>query len=514
MQTIYRNGKTYTSSFDNPLTPITKSLYLQFLKCQNAFHLIREGVVTKPTTSSFGGYLEWGDFLSLCKNQFPNSPTIEKSPNREEGFAQSLALISQNISHFSAQLRYQNLVCSVEFLEYDTERDGWILWDFRPIGSIKQDILRSFFFYKQVAEGMGLRVLGFKIIRIQTKFVYKGGPILPEDYLLIEDVTPRMESDSGIRTEEWNKFQNEIQKTSEQTVHYSFLENNPSCRSLKTCLSASHCAKGKENAKEIFDYRDSSELAKQWFATGYTSYESVPDGELSPIQKIQKVAHKTGMVHFDKEALTQYLSNVTKTVAFLDFESVNPYLPIYPDTKPFQHIPYLYSLHIWNGETDTLIHKTYLHEDIGSDPRQYILSHLQNDLPKDITIFSFNDFFEKLIIQESANVYPEYLEFWESVKSMFIDLALPFKKLWIYHPMQNGKASLKEILPCFSKESHIGLTIREGQDANYQYLRLIKKQVTTEEKKRVLEDLIAYCKLDSYGLFLIYRMLQEKLSVI
>ncbi|TGL08714.1 DUF2779 domain-containing protein, partial [Leptospira levettii] len=99
-------------------------------------------------------------------------------------------------------------------------------------------------------------------------------------------------------------------------------------------------------------------------------------------------------------------------------------------------------------------------------------------------------------------------------KSMFIDLALPFKKLWIYHPGQNGKASLKEILPCFSDESHFGLTIREGQDANYQYLRLIKKQVTAEEKKRVLEDLIAYCKLDSYGLFLIYRILQERLSVI
>ncbi|TGM55192.1 DUF2779 domain-containing protein [Leptospira biflexa] len=496
------------------MTPITKSLYLQFLRCQNAFHLIRDGVVQKPSTASFGGYLEWGDYLSLCRSQFPNTPIVEKSQNREESFLESEGYIKQQMSHFGSHLRFQNFVCSVELIEYDKERDGWILWDFRPIGSIKQDILRSFFFYKKIAEGMGLRVLGFKLIRIQTKFVYKGGPILPEEFLLIDDLTARMESESGTREEEWNSFQ-EVEKEAEgKSVLYSFLETKPSCRSLKTCLSPSHCAKGRESAKEIFEYRDSSELAKQWFASGYNSYESVPDTELSPIQKIQKEAHRTGEVHFNKETLSEYLSNVTKRVAFLDFESINPYLPIYPETKPFQHIPYLYSLHIWDQETDTLTHKTYMHEDIGTDPRSAVLFHLQKDLPRGITIFSFNDFFEKLIIQESANVVPEYLEFWESVKSMFIDLALPFKKLWVYHPGQNGKASLKEILPCFSQESHFGLTIREGQDANYQYLRLIKKQVTAEEKKRVLEDLIAYCKLDSYGLFLIYRMLQERLSVI
>lgn len=496
------------------MTPITKSLYLQYLKCQNAFHLIREGIVSKPNSTSFGGYLEWGEFLTLCKDQFPNNPTVEKSTNREESFLQSEVYLNGNVSHFGSQLRFQNFVGSVEFMEYEKEREGWILWDFRPIGSIKQDILRSFFFYKTLAEGMGYRVLGCKVIRIQTKFVYKGGPILPEEYLLVDDVTPRMESERGKREEEWNQFLENLEATKNNPISYSFLNHSPSCRSLKTCLSPAHCAMGREQTKEIFEYRDSSELAKQWFASGYNSYDSVPDSELSPIQKIQKEAHKSGTVHFDKQSLSSYLSNVTKSVAFLDFESINPYIPIYPETKPFQHIPYLYSLHIWDIETDSLTHKTYLHEDVGSDPRQSILFHLQKDLPEGITIFSFNDFFEKLIIQESATAFPEYLEFWDSVKSMFIDLALPFKKLWVYHPGQNGKASLKEILPCFSDESHFGLTIREGQDANYQYLRLIKKQVTAEEKKRVLEDLIAYCKLDSYGLFLIYRMLIEKLSVI
>ncbi|TGK47601.1 DUF2779 domain-containing protein [Leptospira kanakyensis] len=500
--------------FDPSLTPVTKSQYLQFLRCTNAFHLVRQGLVPKPSTSSFGGHLEWGEFLQLCKNQFPESQTIERTMEREESFQKTSEWIAEKKSIFHAHLRMGQFVSTVEYLEYDSEREGWILWDFRPIGSLKQDILRSFYFHKKIAEGMSLKLVAFKLIRIQTKYIYPGGQIQPEDYLLIEDITPRMDAELGTRESEWEQFQKEIDKTTEQSVQFSFLDSKPSCRSLKTCLSPTHCAKGKENAKEIFDFRDSSELAKGWFALGYNSYESVPNSELSPIQRIQKEAHITGKTYFDRTNFENYLTNVTKTVAFLDFESINPYLPLYPQTRPFQHVPYLYSLHIWDSEKDLLTHKTYLHEDLGTDPRVSVLNQLQKDLPPGITIFSFNDFFEKLIIQETALAFPEFLEFWEGVKSMFIDLAMPFKKLWIYHPGQNGKASLKEILPCFSSESHLGLSIREGQDANYQYLRLIKKQVTAEEKKRVLEDLIAYCKLDSYGLFIIYRMLQERLSVI
>lgn len=499
---------------DLATTPVTKSQFLQFLRCNNAFHLVREGLVPKPSSSSYGGYLEWGDFLQLCKNQFPESVTIEKTMDKEESIQKTAEWISEKKSIFHAHLRFQHFVSTVEYLEYDVEREGWILWDFRPIGSVKQDILKSFYFHKQVAEGMSLNVVGYKIIRIQTKYLFPGGDISPADYLLVEDITSRMAADMGTREEEWKQFLEEVERTGEQSVRFSFLDSKPSCRSLKTCLSPSHCAKGKENAKEVFDFRDSSELAKQWFAMGYNSYESVPDSELTPIQRIQKQAHISKETYFDRNAFENYLTNVTKTVAFLDFESINPYIPLYPETRPFQHVPYLYSLHIWDRENDILTHKTYLHEDVGTDPRVPVLTQLQKDLPEGITIFSFNDFFEKLIIQETATAFPEFLEFWERAKSMFIDLAMPFKKLWLYHPGQNGKASLKEILPCFSTESYGGLSIREGQDANYQYLRLIKKQMTAEEKKRVLEDLKAYCKLDSYGLFLIYRMLLERLSVI
>ena len=151
---IQNIGKTCINLFDQPVTPVTKSQFLQYLRCNNAFHLVKEGIVPKPSSSSYGGYLEWGDFLQLCRNQFPTSATIDKTMDREESFLKTKEWILEKKSIFHAHLRYKHFVSTVEYLEYDPERNGWILWDFRPIGSIKQDILRSFYFHKQVAEGM------------------------------------------------------------------------------------------------------------------------------------------------------------------------------------------------------------------------------------------------------------------------------------------------------------------------------------------------------------------------
>ncbi|MDF3821009.1 DUF2779 domain-containing protein [Leptospira sp. 96542] len=502
----WKTGLKRTNLY-NPDSPITKSQFLTYFRCANAFRIVREALVEK-SQPPFGGSLEWFEFLEICRLRFENFPIIDRKQNKEEATNQTIEYLTQKKSVFQAHIKSEHFFTIVECLEYDSLSDGFFVWDFRPVGSIKLDILRSFYFHKQVLEEIGFKVSGFKLFRINTKLIFDGSKPYPQEILQFDDLTQRMVSDENHRKEEWENFENYLKTR----PPIQFLNPEPTCRSIKNCLSPNHCLEGENRILEIFDLRDSSEIAKPLFSEGYQTYASLPNESLSPIQKIQKDAHVTNTAYIAHAQLRQFLTNVTKNVAFLDFESINPVLPLFPKTKPFQHVPFLYSLHIWDSEKDELIHKTYVHKE-NTDPRKSILESLERDLPLGITIISFNDFFEKLIIQESAEVYNEHLNFWEAVKPMFLDLALPFKNFWIYHPAQNGKASLKDILPALSSENHKGLKIREGQDANYQYLRLLKKQVTDEEKKRVLEDLEEYCKLDSFGLFLIYRKIQEYLSV-
>ncbi len=91
--------------------------------------------------------------------------------------------------------------------------------------------------------------------------------------------------------------------------------------------------------------------------------------------------------------------------------------------------------------------------------------------------------FSKLIIDESSLVFPEFRPFWQEVEPRFKDLALPFKRFWVYHPRQNGKASLKEILPAFTKENHKGTFDPSRSGRKLPIFKIVKKAGDSRRKK-------------------------------
>ncbi|BDA77722.1 hypothetical protein LPTSP3_g06520 [Leptospira kobayashii] len=494
-------------SFNSIHFPITKSQFLNFTKCVNSFYILNQGLITKQNIQHSGN-LEWSEFQDLCRSLFPKAVSIPKSLSKEDQLTETLAAIRERNAIFHGFLENETLSSSIECLVPEPDSSGWVLWDFRSVGSQKQDILRSLYFQKKLLESFQIPVSQIKVIRINSGYVHTSESIDKESYLVIDDVTERIETEKTRFDQEWILFENYKGNPNFPL----FMEDFHTCKSPKTCYLDTVCFPDL-NRREIFDLREGHDLAKKYYLEGLGSFLEIPEEELTPIQKIQKQSHETGKLYIDFPKMQTYFENVTPKIAFLDFESVNPLLPIFANSRPFQHIPFLFSLHIWDSETDELTHHTYIHEPDGTDPRLFILEHLSKKLQEDITICSFNDFFEKLVIEEATQVYPNFIEWWSTIRPKFIDLALPFKKFWVYHPKQRGKASLKDILPAITDVSHGSLTIKEGQDANYQFLRLLKKHVTDDDKNRVLGDLLRYCEMDTFGLFLIYKKLKNEISI-
>ncbi len=453
------------------------------------------------------GNLEWHDFEGLCSTYFDNQITISRSLSKEDQTKETKLAIEKRQCIFGGYFQSSNFSSYIECLVPSPESNSWELYDFRPVSSNKLDIIRSLYFQKKLLESLDISIIDTKLIRINASYIFDKSPIDRDEYLIVESVTDRLTKESLRFENEWDLFLNYL----ENPIFPIHEDTHHTCRSPKSCYSKDVCFK-EISDYEIFDLREGQELTKKFYLNGIKTFSEMPEDELSQIQLIQKRAHVNSEDYFDTVQLKTFFEGVSDKVAFLDFESINPILPMFPNSKPFQHIPFLYSLHIWDSTSDTLIHHSYIHKPEDGDPRYNVINQLMKDIPKETTIFSFNDFFEKQIIDDLVNLYAEHSELWTYMKPLFKDLALPFKKFWIYSPKQKGKASLKEILPAFSDISHIGLSIKEGQDANYQYLRLLKKQVTLEEKIRVLEDLETYCKMDTFGLFLLYKMLYEKLK--
>jgi hypothetical protein len=86
---------------------------------------------------------------------------------------------------------------------------------------------------------------------------------------------------------------------------------------------------------------------------------------------------------------------------------------------------------------------------------------------------------------------------------------MPFRSFHYYHPLQNGSASLKKVLPAIVGQSYDEMAIAKGDDASLAYLRITFDDVSLEEAERVRADLLSYCKMDTEGMVGIVERLGE-----
>ena len=72
-------------------------------------------------------------------------------------------------------------------------------------------------------------------------------------------------------------------------------------------------------------------------------------------------------------------------------------IPRFQNTSPFEQIPFMFSLHIFDG--NDLKHDVFISPP-DSDPRQPIIDALSSKLPKTGTIFVFNKHAELMIFKK------------------------------------------------------------------------------------------------------------------
>ncbi len=81
----------------------------------------------------------------------------------------------------------------------------------------------------------------------------------------------------------------------------------------------------------------------------------------------------------DKIRIKNFLKNLKYPIYYLDLETINPAIPKFDGMKPYQRIPFQYSLHIQEEKDGKLKHISYLAEGI-EDTRREFLSSLRENL--------------------------------------------------------------------------------------------------------------------------------------
>jgi hypothetical protein len=180
---------------------------------------------------------------------------------------------------------------------------------------------------------------------------------------------------------------------------------------------------------------------------------------------------------------------------------------MYDDVRPYQVIPFQYSLHIQKSADEKPEHYSFL-ADGKKDPRPEMLKLLKELLGNSGSIIAYNSSFEKDKLADACATFIEYKDWFEGIQNRIVDLLSPFRAFDYYHPEQNGSASLKAVLPALTGKSYKGMEIADGGTASNEYLRVTFSDVDILDGQNVRDQLEKYCGLDTMAMVWIIEKLE------
>ncbi|MCX6250328.1 MAG: DUF2779 domain-containing protein [Bacteroidetes bacterium] len=201
----------------------------------------------------------------------------------------------------------------------------------------------------------------------------------------------------------------------------------------------------------------------------------------------------------NQDELDQFLDELEYPLYFMDFETIQFAVPQYNESRPYQQIPFQYSLHLQQTKSGPLTHFLFLGTP-PTDPRPEFIQSLLLHLGSSGSIIVWNQTFENTRLREIARDFPEYSSMIEPLFDRVADLMVPFRRKHLYTPDMNGSYSLKAVLPALVPDlSYSNLEIQEGGSAGLTYESLYN-DADPESIATKRENLLKYCELDTLSM--------------
>jgi len=215
--------------------------------------------------------------------------------------------------------------------------------------------------------------------------------------------------------------------------------------------------------------------------------------------------------HLDKTAIRAFLETVKYPLYHLDFETMQPAIPTIQGTRPYQQIPFQYSLHIQKEPCGPVEHKEFLAES-GTDPMRPIAEALVRDIPMGACSMAYNMSFERTRLKELAEMFPDLAEHLLSIRDGMVDLMVPFQHMDYYTKAMQGSYSIKYVLPALfpndpELDYHSLEDVHNGGEAMTIFPQI--QFMPAEDQKRVRANLLKYCGLDTYAMVKVLGKLYE-----
>ena len=245
-------------------------------------------------------------------------------------------------------------------------------------------------------------------------------------------------------------------------------------------------------------------------ALGIETIHQIPaDFELTDFQARQREAVIAGRAVMTPDFGASLKPYRAEQVAFLDFETVRPAIPVWDGTGPYAQVPAQFSAHVQHSDG-----KIEHHEWIATtadDPRPGIARAVVEACKGADVVVAFNASFERSCLEMLAGAVPEVADELRQIVIRIKDLADPVKR-GIYHPEFYGSYSLKAVVPALIPElAYTDLVVADGTTASNRLLSLMLNDPPLSEEERAVrrKELLAYCERDTWVMVKLLEKLVE-----
>ena len=242
---------------------------------------------------------------------------------------------------------------------------------------------------------------------------------------------------------------------------------------------------------------------------GYTTIHDLPvDVRLTGPTARQARSVRSGTLVVEA-GLADALATIEAPAAFLDFETINPAIPVWNGCHPFEAIAVQMSCHV-RGARGALVHHEFLAEGPG-DPRPAIAQAVVTACDGARTVVAYNASFEKGRLLHLAENVPTLRKALLDVADRLVDL-LPIVRDNVYHPDFGGSFSLKSVAPALVPGlGYQDLDIGEGSAASsvLEALLLREDTIPAGDRAKLRRQLMDYCERDTLSTVKVYERLLE-----
>lgn len=485
---------------------LSKSSFIKGLQCEKHLYLYKYHYkeMDEPSEMQKAIFKRGTNVGELAQQLFPGGevaaygdpPNYEKALKKTEDLIKNEAKIIYEASFmFNEVLSIADIVVR--------EKDHWNVYEVKSSTSISETYINDAALQYYVISNLGIKVKDFSIVFINNQYIRKGDLILEELFKIesvLELILPMQESVK----ENVKRFKNILLKKQIPDINIG-----EQCYNPYICGFYNYCRKHIPE-DSIFDF-SGMHLSKKYelYRDGIIRFEDIPDDyPLNKNNKLQLEAYNSGETFIHKAGIENFLSELNYPLYFMDFETFQPAVPLFDNSKPYQQIPFQYSIHLKEKKVSKLKHFEFLAEP-GEDPRKKFVEKLLDVTKGKGNVIVYNKAFETTRLKEISRDFPEYAKEIDKLTARINDLMIPFQRKYYYMPEMKGSYSIKAVLPALVPElSYDNLEINEGGLASIEY-ESMQTETDLMFIAEIKQQLLEYCKLDTLAMVRILEKLDS-----